>query len=125
MRALVFICSLLVCGPVFAEAHIGFEVKMKTVARSWGNPNGPTKYAAIDRFYAGGKARHAELFPGSAIVGIDNVPVKDWHTIHRYCKNRKRGDKVVLWVWRNQSADPIEVELVEGEEMRKGGFLEW
>jgi len=125
VRKLLFVCSLLACGPAWAEAHIGFEVKVKPVMGSFSRPNGPRTVVAIDRFYAGGKSRHAELFPGSAIVAIDKVAVTHPKVIHWYCKHKKPGDEVVVTVWRNQSTERIVVELVDGDEMRKGGFLEW
>jgi len=125
MRSLVFVCSLLACGPAWGEAHIGFEAKVKPVGGGFIWPNGPRTVVAIDRFYAGGKSRHAELFPGSTILAIDKVAVTHPKVIHWYCKRKKPGDEVVVMVRRNDRAVPVVVELVDGDEMRKGGFLDW
>jgi S1-C subfamily serine protease len=122
MRSLVFLCSLLACGPAWAEAHIGFEAKVVSAMASFAHPK---TIVRIERFYAGGKARFSGLTPGAPIAAIDKVAVQHPNTIHRYCKRKKPGDEVVVTVLRNDKAVQIVVELVDGDEMRKGGFLEW
>ncbi len=119
MRALVFICSVAVCCVASAETHIGFEAAIhpsivgtnQTVVR-------------LERFYATGKARASGLFDGDVIVWVDKLRVKHPKTIATYCKRKKPGETVVITVSRNQKLEGIEVELVEGDEMRKGGLLD-
>jgi len=115
MRAVVFICSVVACSVALAEAHIGFEARIDT---EW-------SCIRVDQFYAAGKARSAGFVPGDTIVLVDKVRVKHPKTISNYCKRKKPGDVVIVTVSRNGEQEPIEVELVDGDEMRKDGFLDW
>jgi predicted metalloprotease with PDZ domain len=125
MRYLVIFCSLVACGPVWAEAHIGFEAKVEPALASFTRPNAAKTVVRIERFYAGAKARSSGLTPGTQILAIDKVFVQHPNTIHRYCKRKKPGDEVVVTVSRNDRLEKIIVELADGDEMRKGGFLAW
>jgi predicted metalloprotease with PDZ domain len=115
MRSLVFICALVVCGQALAEPHIGFEAR---IDEKW-------NLIRIDKFYSASRARGTGLGPGDVIVAVDRVQVKHPNTIHRYCKRKKVGDVVTVTVNRNHKPWEMKVVLVDGDEARKSGFLDW
>ncbi len=134
MRASVFLGLVLLCGVATAETHIGFEASLHPSIKEGFGPASKEKIVRVDDFYATGKARASGLWRNEIVVAIDKAAVKHPKTIAIYCKRKKPGDTVVLTVKRPRPAVgqtaggyalyTIEVELVEGVEMRKDGLLD-
>lgn len=134
MRASALIVFGLLCGVAAAETHIGFEASLHPGIKEGFGSAPKEKIVRVDDFYATGKARASGLWRNEIVVAIDKVAVKHPKTIAIYCKRKKPGDTVVLTVKRPRPAVgqtaggyafySIEVELGDGDEMRKDGLLD-